>query len=573
MRIATLANFWAGADERTKERLCLGVLLAAVAVAYANTLLNGFTMDDLAYIVRNNQVTEPSLRALFATHKVSNVFRPLTFATFALDWKLGGGVALGFHAVNLVLHAMVSCLAFALVHLLFRQYRYGRTIAFIAALLFAVHPIHTEAVASIVGRAELLAAGFLMLAWVMHLQDREVPALICFSLALLAKESAVVFLPLVLIGDYALGMWKSRFRYLRIAAVTLVYLVVLWDVQGRRFGPPSISAIDNPLAEVPAAPRILNALRVAWKYAGLQLYPATLSADYSYNQIPVYGALRYTLPATIAGILVLGIWVWAAKKRHRGLVLSGGIYIASFAITANILKPIGTIMAERLAYLPSLGFCLLVALAWNWLWQRRKTLALGLGLVVVSALIARTIVRNRDWHDNRTLDYAQLRAAPNSTKTHQNMALVYMDEKRLDLARRELEIELQIYPQNPIGLATYGLLDSWQGNYQDAGRKMEQAFYSMKREDPAYDEVAVNLAAVYIKTDHIDAALDLLNREIAKSPRYGPAWANRALAQYKRGETVAARADAQTALRLDANNQDAKNLMVLLNASPTISSR
>ena len=573
MRIPSLANFWAAADERTKERLCLGVLLAAAAFAYANTLLNGFTMDDLGYIVRNSQVTEPSLRALFAAHKVSNVLRPLTFATFALDWKLGGGVALGFHAVNLVLHAIVGCLVFVLVQLLFRQYQYGRTIAFVSALLFAVHPIHTEAVASVVGRAELLAAGFLIVAWIMHLQDREGFALICFSLALLSKESAVVFLPLVLLGDYAIGMGKSAFRYLRIAAVTLAYFVVLWNVQGRRFGPPSISVIDNPLAEVPAAARILNALRILWKYVGLQLYPATLSADYSYNQIPVYGVLRYTLVAAIASIVVLGVWVWAAKKRYRGLVLGIGIYIASFAITANILKPIGTIMAERLAYLPSLGFCLLVALAWNWLWQRWKTVAVGLGFVVIIMLTARTIVRNRDWEDNRTLGYAQLRAAPNSAKTHQNMALVYMDERRLDLARRELEIELQIYPQNPIGLATYGLLDSWQGNYQDAGRKMEQAFYSMKREDPAYDEVAVNLAAVYIKTDHVDAALDLLNREIAKSPRYGPAWANRALAQYKRGETAAARADAETALRLDANNQDAKNLMVLLNTPPPVSPR
>jgi protein O-mannosyl-transferase len=354
---------------------------------------------------------------------------------------------------------------------------------------------------------------------------------------------------------------------LRVAAITLIYLAALWKVQGGRFGPPDTSVIDNPLVEIPAGPRILNALRVGWKYVGLLLYPATLSADYSYNQIPVYGALRYTLPAAIASALVLGLWIWAAKKRYRGFVLAAGIYVVSFAITANILKPIGTIMAERLAYLPSLGFCLLLALAWTWLWERRQTLAIGLAALATLALAARTIVRNRDWEDNRSIAKAQLRAAPNSVKTHQNMALVYMDEKRFDLARKQLEIELQIYPQNPLGVATYGLLESWQGNYEDAGRKMEQALYTMRRDDPAYDEVAVNLAALYIKTNHLDGALELLNREVAKSPRYDPAWANRALAHYKRGETDAARADAQTALRLDAHNQDAQSLLRLLNAS------
>ena len=569
---ANVPGFWTRAEETTKDRFCLALLLLCAACVYANTLLNGFTQDDLGYIVRNTQVTDPSWHSLLAAHKTSNVFRPLTFATYALDWKVAGGVALGFHAVNLVLHALVSCLVFILVQALLRDSAHARTIALAAALLFAVHPIHTEAVAAIVGRAELLAAGFLILAWILHLQDRELPALLCFILALLSKESAAVFLPLVLIGDYATGKWKTWSRYLRIAGVTIVYLAVLWQIQGGRFGPADISVIDNPLVEIPAMQRILNALRVAWKYVGLQLYPATLSADYSYNQIPVYGALRYTLPAAIATALVCAAWLWAAAKRYRRLVLAGGIYAAAFAITANILKPIGTIMAERLVYLPSLGFCLFVALGWNWLWQRGKTIALGLALIAIAVLGARTVVRNSDWQDNRTLAVAQMRAAPNSVKTHQNMALVYMDQKRFDLAQRELEIELQIYPRNPIGLATYGLLESWQGNYDDAGRKMEQAFYTMRRDDPAYDEIAVNLAALYIKTDHIDGALDLLNREIAKSPRYGPAWANRALARYKRGETDGARADAETALRLDANNRDAQDLIRLLNTpAPSIS--
>src|SRR5205085_6497923 len=113
----------------------------------------------------------------------------------------------------------------------------GKIIAFAAALLFAVHPIHTEAVASVSGRAELLACAFLLTAWILHLRDHQISALICFVLALLSKESAVVFLPLVALGDYARQKWKPISRYLPIAVVTLLYLGALWKVQGGRFGP------------------------------------------------------------------------------------------------------------------------------------------------------------------------------------------------------------------------------------------------------------------------------------------------------------------------------------------------
>ncbi len=546
--------------------------------AYGNTLVNAFTIDDvLLYILRNPQVTHPSLKALFTPHKLTNVLRPVTFSTFALDWKIGNGRPLEFHLVNLLLHAAVTLLLCLLMQTALQSLQNGRAIAYAAALVFAVHPIHTEAVASIVGRAELLAAGFLIAAWLLHLQDREIPALVCFVLALLSKESAVVLLPLALIGDFVRGQWKPTVRYLRIAGMTGLYVIVLWKVQGNHFGPNGISVLDNPLASIPAVPRIFNALHVAWKYVGLQIYPATLSCDYSYNEIPIYDprhGLSHTLPWAIASLAAFGGWIWAVRKRQMGLVLAGGIYLVGFATTANILVPIGTIMGERLAYFPSAGFCLLVALAWNWLQERQRTLAVGALAVLVAVLGVRTVLRNRDWKDNRTLYTAAVRAVPQSAKMHLGLAFNYMEAKQFDLARKEFQTTLQINPAYPEALASYGLLESSQGNYQAAGRMMEQAFYTIGRNNPAYDEIAVNLAVIYAQTNHMDGALDLLNREIAESPEYGPAWANRAVLHYQRGETVAARADVKTALRLDPTNRRVQDLMQLLNASsPSVSSQ
>src|SRR5258708_2369420 len=102
-------------DEKVKERLCIGLLLTIVVFAYGNTLVNAFTMDDIRlYILHNSQVTHPSLKALFTPHKITNVLRPVTFSTFALDWKIGSGRPLGFHVVNLVLHAAVTLLFYLL---------------------------------------------------------------------------------------------------------------------------------------------------------------------------------------------------------------------------------------------------------------------------------------------------------------------------------------------------------------------------------------------------------------------------------------------------------------------------
>jgi protein O-mannosyl-transferase len=556
-----------------KESLRIGLLLAVVALIYGNTLRNEFTMDDGIYILRNHQVTQASVRGLFAPNKVSNVFRPVTFATFALNWKLGGERPFGFHLFNLILHACASILLYLLLGALLGASPPSRMVAFAAALVFAVHPLHTEAVASVVGRAEVLAAGFLFAAWILHLGDQQLPALLCFILALLSKESAVIFLPLLLVGDYVLGTWKPRLRYAVIAGVTLAYLGVLWKVQGGRFGQVTIPQLDNPLAVIPARWRILNAFRVAWKYAGLHFYPAKLSCDYSFNSIPIYLDWRHTLPPALAALAIVGAWIWAVRQRRRGLILAGGMYLGGFAVTANILMPTGTIMGERLAYLPSAGFCLLVALGWNWVRGRQRLVALAALTAVVAAFAMRTAVRNRDWQDNLNLYSAGVRVSPGSAKMHGNLGGEYMASAQWDLAATEYQTALRINPDYPDVLAAYGLLEVWRGHNEAAGRMLERAFYTSQRDNPNFDFMAVNYAALLMQNNHMDGALNVLNREIAESPGYARAWSNRAVIHFKQGEAAPARADAEAALRLDPQNTQALRLIHLLDGSAAPASK
>lgn len=550
-----------------KERLLVGLLLAAVALVYCNTLVNQFAMDDELYIMRNVQVTDPSLHRLLSLSQFSNVFRPVTFATLALNWALSGAEPLGYHLLNLILHAGVTWLLYVLLQGLLGYSPEGKTVAFVAALLYAVHPIHTEAVTWAVGRAELLAAGFLFAGWILHLRDRPIESLACFALAMLSKESAVTFFPLVLLGDFAIGKWKPRLRYTLAASLTLLYLGILWEVQGGRLGRPEISMVDNPLAYLPTGWRILNALRVAWKYVALQIYPAVLSCDYSFNQIPLCRDWRHTLPAALAAAAAAGAWIWALRKRHTGWALAGSIYFAGFAASANILVPTGTILGERLAYLPSAGFCLLLALGWNQLRLKKEMLAWGLLGAVVLVLSARTVVRNRDWKDAFALYSSAVRAVPNDTKMHANLAGQYFIRNQLDLAAGEYQIALRILPDSPDTLASYSALELQRGNYQSAGAMMEKALSMSGRNNINYDFMVVTFAAILIKTNHADWALANLNREIAESPLYAPAWLARAELHFRQGEFAAAREDARMGLRLAPGDPHAEDVMRRVGAS------
>jgi tetratricopeptide (TPR) repeat protein len=550
-----------------KEHFLIGLLLAAVVLVYGNTLVNQFAMDDELYIMRNPQVTDPSLHRLFSPNPVSTVFRPVSFATLALNWSLSGNEPLGYHLLNLILHAGATTLLFILLQELLGDSAEAKKVAFVAALLYAVHPIHVEAVAWAVGRAELLAAGFLFAGWILHLRDRPIVSLACFALAMLSKESAVAFLPLVLLGDYATGKWKPYLRYVLPAAAALLYLVLLWKVQGGRFGPAEIPMFDNPLAHLPVGWRILNALRVAWKYAELQIYPAVLSCDYSFNQIPIYLDLSHTLPAALAAAIATGAWVCALWKRQAGWALAGGIYFLGFAVTANILALTGTIMGERLAYLPSAGFCLLLALVWNRLRQKKEILAWVLLSAIILTMSVRTVVRNRDWKDAFALYSSAVRAVPNDAKMHANLAGQYFIRNRLDLAAREYQIALRINPDSPGALASYAALEFRRGNDLAAGAMMEKALSMSGRNNIDYDFMVVTFAAILMKTNHADGALEYLDHEIAAAPTYAPAWSTRAELHYQQREIAAARADAETALHLDPSDLQALTVLGRLDST------
>jgi tetratricopeptide (TPR) repeat protein len=548
------------------ERTRIGLLLGLTGVVYANSLTNGFVFDDVYYILKNRLVTSLSLSALLQLTN-NNVFRPVTMASFAFNWATSGAHPFLYHLLNLLLHAAVVILLYFVLQTLLESVPHAPTIAFAAALLFAVHPIHTEAVTSIVGRSELLATFLLLAAWLLHLRDKLIPALLCFLLALLSKESAMAFLPLVLAGDFARGKWKPLWRYLAVTGIAAAYLAIFWKIEGGRFGEVSISFVDNPLASLPAQLRILNALRIAWKYMGLLLYPAKLSYDYSYNAIALYASWKHAAFALAGAILLLALFFWTLWTRRSPWFLAGAIFLGSFAITANILIPTGTIMAERLTYLPSAGFCLLIALLWMPLAIRKPAAGWALLAVVVAALGTRTILRNRDWKNDFTLFSTGVQVSPGSARAHRNLADEFAARGQADAARSEYQAAIRIFPGYSEAIENYGLMEARLGHNEEARTLLEGALSTSTKGTTEYDFLEVNLASHLMQTGETEEAFRLLSDEINTWPGYALAWSNRSVIHYQRGNLAAARTDAETALRLDPGNLQAQAVLKQLGAN------
>ena len=436
------------------------IVAGAAVLVHLNTFGHGFTLDDVALVERNPAIASVAgLPQRFvepynpSTGTNSGLYRPVTIASLAVNRALTGGGPRGFHVVNVLLHASVAALAWFALRA--AGTTYGT--ALLGGLMFAVLPIHTEAVANVAGRAELLAALFVLLAW--HLHERKglgpVLASVTYLAAILSKESAVLA-PLVFwAGDRMHGERVKASRYVGYAVAGAVMIALRAEVLGITQGAASAIPLDNPAAFAGTIPRIATALWIQLKYALLCVWPHPLSSDYSLNVIPV--ARSFADPRALAGLAFVGLVVGAVAwgwRRSRPVALAGLIWLLFFLPASNLFFPTGTIMAERLAYLPSLGICLLAGhLGASFVARapeaarRRRGLAIAaiasIGLLVAAAVTWR---RNPAWKDNLTLALTDVAAQPESAKLHAGAGMFLAGAGRNDEAEAHLRRAIAIYP-------------------------------------------------------------------------------------------------------------------------------
>lgn len=401
--------------------LCLLTL-----AAYSNSFHTGLALDSRQAILSDERIRDATSHNIdlvlnhtyWWPYDESGLYRPLTTLSYLFNYAVLGGRdrPAGYHVVNLLLHMVNVLLVYALSTRLVRRFWPA---VFIAAV-WAVHPVLTEGVTNIVGRADLLAGFGVLAGFWMYLRGGLAGLaglLLASAVGVFSKESAVVLPGVIVLYELACGRQFRRaavgclVALAPVAAMLLQRTAVLADAL-----PTHIPFTDNPLAGTGFWTAKLTAVQVMGRYLGLLVWPARLSADYSYAQVPLSHGRAGDWLAWVA-VAAVAVAAILSYRWNRVVFFFAAFAFLTLLPSSNLLFPAGTIMAERLLYLPAVGFaaCLVLALY-------RTRFAPAVLCLVVAALAARTWMRNPDWRDDFTMAKALVRTSPASFKAHRLLA-------------------------------------------------------------------------------------------------------------------------------------------------------
>ena len=502
------------------------LLVALVALGvFANSLGNGFAGDDVPIVQRNASIQslEALPEALVSPYwpgsvgRVSGLWRPAVTGLFGVQWSLWDGRARGFHLVNMLLHAAVSVLVLLLVGRLL-----GPGAGLAGGLLFAVHPVHVEAVAQIVGAAELLAAGAVVggcLVWLRSDPERPVGWAIALAvgglylLGLLSKESAAV-LPALLVlldafrrPDGRVDLWRGWQGWVVLTAVLGGVLLARQSILSANLVAPPPLGAELLAGEVP---RIYTVVSVWREYVRLLLFPLELSWAYAPAVIPI--AFDLSVRAVLGLLVGLGalagaLWAWrAGESRSRGL-RALAVAVLWFAVTvlpvSNLLFLTGVLLAERTLYLPSVA----VAIGAGWLWKRlaeRSEQAAGVALaVVVVGFGVRSALRNPVWANDEVLITQLVESRPESGRAQWLLGDMYANRGQATEAGRTYALALStLHGSYQVRVAAGARLDQL-----GRPRAAEALWLPAWRDFPAYGSAQRYLAFLYLREERLGEAV------------------------------------------------------------------
>jgi protein O-mannosyl-transferase len=387
----------------------------------------------------------------------SALYRPFTTFSYMFNYAVLGnqGRPAGYHWINLLLHTGNVLLLF------FLALRLGRQLwpAFFLSAIWAVHPLSTEAVTNIIGRADLLAAGAVLGAFLAYLLADEsdgsrrlawlIACALAVTLGVFSKESAVAVLGVVVLYDL-MFRWNtgSRTRLLWGWLAIVAPLAFLWYQRATVLSgvTAQFPAVDNPIIGAGFWTGRLTALAMIPRYVWLIVWPRQLSADYSFDQIPLATGRAGDWIAWIVVAAIFAATLTVVRRSPLVFFAAAAAFVC-FLPASNLIILSGTIMAERLVYLSSAGViaCIVMALYSSAFDTWRIPVAAVLCLVI-GACAGRTWVRNRDWQNDLTLWTATAEASPRSFKAHGALAeaLYNSDPGRTNLARVIAEKEASL---------------------------------------------------------------------------------------------------------------------------------
>jgi tetratricopeptide (TPR) repeat protein len=551
----------------------LFLIVAATVLAYANSLSGAFVFDDTKQIVGNAALRSWSnvLRAFtsdvwsFQRGTLTKdipppYYRPLFTAYLTFNYKLFGLWEPGWHLMNLLVH----CGATVAVFFLIKRLSDDRLIATLAALVFGLHPAHVESVSWISGIPDPLAALFFVPSLIWYIRYRTdgdqkflFASVIAYGLSTLCKETPLT-LPLVFIV-WEVTRTKARqsfsargreiiFQMIPFAVVAGAYLAIRFSVLGR------ISWKHPFMAQVPDSAIWMTVPYVFVSYLQHLTAPFYLSLIYGTSFITSATDPRFLLPVALIVALVVLLWTYRKK-------LTGQIWTALALIVAPLLPVLNLkvfhyeyIIQDRYLYLPSIGFCYLIAILlvrWS---RTRKQIATVLAVVIIVAFGVGTFAQNRVWHDSVSLWRRAVYYSPDSWSTHYNLGLAYLNLKESQAAVGELTEARRLNPREPTVLNNLGLAHDAAGDSLGA---IEFAREALKF-DPNLIEAHNNLGAFLFERKQFDDARLQFSEVLARDPTSVSAHFNLARTLAALGEHEPAIREFAAVLATDPNDVAAR---------------
>ena len=547
-------------------RRAASVLVGLVAAAaYAATLGYDLVWDDTLLIQQSWRLHHwKELPSLLATHfwaevgEASHYYRPLITLTFFLDMQVWGLRPFGFHLTNVLAHVAVTLAVRAIA----RRTLGGELAAAICALVFTLHPLHTESVTFVSGRTDVIATLFFLLALLAYDRGRDragwAPigwSLGAYLLALLAKEVAITLPAVLMLWDLTVrrdlrdrrAIWRAAARYAAYGAVTGLYLGL------RMF---ALGGLVDPDAGAwgPLLARALTTLKIAISYAWLTILPYPGSPYHALAPETVPPGLTWWLAA--AGLIAaLGATAWALRRAPAAGFGALWFWITlAPSIAVNLLPLPSPIMAERFLYLPTVGFSLVLGwiasnllgpVMWGRATEVRPVPSIGLAAVLLVYAVL-TLWRNEDWRDEYRLYSRMVETSPGAAMPHINLAFVQLPRGEVGPANQHLREAVRLAPGNPKAHAGLGLTETILGDRERGLRHGLQA----RALAPGNADVLASLGALYLHRGEPARALPELTESLRIKSNQVHAALNRALALAWLGQSEAAEAQLDRALML-----------------------
>lgn len=477
-------------------------------VLYGNTLTGQFVFDDEYYTQR------PELRSVSYIPRIwfeplanvdnpvlADTYRPLVTLSMMGNFIVFGESPVSFHAVNIVLHGLVTWLFFIVVRRLTGSF----FVALTAGALFMSMPIHTEAVAFIKAREELLGSGFFLASWYFFLNATERKdtrrrflflSAVSFFLSCLSKEFLLVG-PVIFIGlsriQNAIPVAQTVRMIPPYAVVAALYCVMWWIGLGGKFPFENLhSYAVNPIAYAEIPVRIMTAIAIGGLYISKIIIPVGLSATYRYNHFPLVESLadgRFWL-----GVAALSVLLWGStwkKVRHSGLFAGAWWFLLAYFPFSKFIFTGGEYIAERWAYMPSMGIAVFIAaLLDRFIAVRRIAAVVVVVVVVVYGFL--TVQRNTVWRSPETLYHSMIRSAPNSVFGYVWLARLYLSQGKVDQTEPYVLKAVSIYPAHHQVQAVYAAVLLRKKQYDLAEKAILKAI-NLKPESSSYYFYAVIL--------------------------------------------------------------------------------